>query len=292
LVHRDIKPANILVESGGRILLTDFGLARAVDDAGLTQSGIIPGTPQYMAPEQAQGECADHYSDLFSLGSTLYAMCTGEAPFGSDSPLAVLRRVCDGNPQPVRSINPDVPYWLVAIIEKLHAKSPADRFASASEVAELLSGCLAHVQRPELVPLPAKILDICPSPRQSRAHWIALGVLLLVSLGTTLVLCWPASHDPDSRQEAVSTTGREDRLKEKPGSVPSPRALQPTTQKKDHDPLFEQIQALRQQAGALEAEWKRSGGDFNDPAHELLQDVHRRLDALNRDLNGSAPRGH
>src|SRR4030081_787508 len=93
LVHRDIKPSNILLENGvERVKLSDFGLARAVDDASQTQSGIIAGTPQYMSPEQARGEAVDHRSDLFSLGSVMYFMCAGHPPFRADSTPAVLRR--------------------------------------------------------------------------------------------------------------------------------------------------------------------------------------------------------
>ncbi len=88
LVHRDIKPANILLEEGvERVKITDFGLARAADDASLTRSGVIAGTPQYMSPEQARGEAVDHRTDLFSLGSVLYASCTGRSPFRAESSL-------------------------------------------------------------------------------------------------------------------------------------------------------------------------------------------------------------
>jgi len=148
LVHRDIKPANILLENGvERVKITDFGLARIADDASLSQSGVVAGTPDYMAPEQARGEAADLRSDLFSLGSVLYAMATGHPPFRAGSALAVLRRVCDDPPRPVREVNPEIPDWLTAIIAKLLAKDPADRYQSALEVADLLGRCLAHVHR-------------------------------------------------------------------------------------------------------------------------------------------------
>src|SRR5438270_9475217 len=96
LIHRDVKPANILLVNGvQRVKLTDFGLARAVDDASLTQSGVVAGTPEYMAPEQARGEAVDHRADLFSLGSVLYAMCTGRPPFRASGSLAILKRVSE-----------------------------------------------------------------------------------------------------------------------------------------------------------------------------------------------------
>src|SRR5262249_8593997 len=101
LVHRDIKPANILLENGvERVKITDFGLARAVDDASLTQSGTVAGTPMYMSPEQAEGQPIDSRSDLFSLGTVLYTMCTGHPPFRADATMAVLCRVVADTPRP------------------------------------------------------------------------------------------------------------------------------------------------------------------------------------------------
>ena len=134
IVHRDIKPGNILIESRtGRVKLTDFGLARAVDDSGLTRSGFIAGTPTYLSPEQAAGATVDHRADLFSLGCVLYAMSTGQSPFQADSTLAVLRKVADFDPAPVAEINPQIPHWLSRNIATLLAKKPEDRFASAQE---------------------------------------------------------------------------------------------------------------------------------------------------------------
>src|SRR5262245_57084232 len=123
LIHRDVKPANILLENGlQRVKLTDFGLARAADDAHLTQSGLIAGTPAYMSPEQANGELVDARSDLFSLGSVVYELCTGRPPFRAPSTVAVIRRVCDEAPRPIREVNPDIPEALCRVIKRLHAK--------------------------------------------------------------------------------------------------------------------------------------------------------------------------
>lgn len=158
LVHRDVKPANILLEKGvDRVMLTDFGLARAADDASLTRTGVVTGTPQYMSPEQSRGESIDARSDLFSLGSVLYAMCAGRPPFRAETTLAVLRRITDTQPRPIREINSAVPEWLESIVARLHDKSPEQRFASANEVAELLEQCLAHVQQPTVTPLPESL---------------------------------------------------------------------------------------------------------------------------------------
>lgn len=158
LVHRDIKPANILLTEGiERLWITDFGVARAMDDASMTQTGLIAGTPQYMSPEQARGEFVDYRSDLFSLGSVLYVACTGRPPFRSEAAYGVLRRITDTDPRPIRDLNSEIPNWLCQIIGRLMNKHPADRYQSAKEVAELFEGCLAHLQQPTKFNLPASV---------------------------------------------------------------------------------------------------------------------------------------
>lgn len=158
LVHRDVKPANIFLDEGvERVQLMDFGLARAADDASLTRSGMLAGTPQFMSPEQTRAEKVDQKSDLFSLGSVMYAMCTGRVPFRAESSYAVLRQITDNEPRPIRQINPSIPEWLCKVIDRLMAKDANDRYESAAEVAELLQRCIGHVQQPDEIALPAEI---------------------------------------------------------------------------------------------------------------------------------------
>ena len=169
LVHRDIKPANILLNDGiERLLITDFGVARAMDDASMTRTGVIAGTPQYMSPEQARGEAVDYRSDLFSLGSVLYTACTGRPPFRSEAAYGILRRITDDDPRPIREINPDIPDWLCRMINRLMAKHPADRFQSAAELSELLEGCLAHLQRPTHIDLPQSLASTSPTATDAQ----------------------------------------------------------------------------------------------------------------------------
>ena len=153
LIHRDIKPANLLLENG-RIRITDFGLARMTDDVQLTQHGVVAGTPEYMAPEQARGESIDQRADLFSLGSVLYTLCTGVPAFRGSTTLGMLRQVSDFTPTPIRVLNPAVPVWLESLINRLMAKDQAERFQSAAEVAGLLEGYLAHLHQPATVAAP------------------------------------------------------------------------------------------------------------------------------------------
>jgi uncharacterized protein (TIGR03067 family) len=182
LVHRDIKPANILLENGvERVKITDFGLARAVDDASVTQSGVISGTPMFMSPEQAAGETVDHRSDLFSLGSVLYILCTGRPPFRATGTYSVMKRVIEDRPRPIRDLNPEIPEWLEAIIAKLHAKKPEDRFQTAKEVAQLLEQHLAHLQQPSKVPMQAAVKQSeAPPQRTARTTSLLLPIFLMI----------------------------------------------------------------------------------------------------------------
>jgi serine/threonine-protein kinase len=201
LVHRDVKPANILLEKGvERAVLTDFGLARAADDIALTRWGIIAGTPEYMSPEQARGEPVDGRSDLFSLGCVLYEMATGVSPFRTDSVMATMRRLVDDAPRALAALNPELPSWFIAIVDRLLEKEPSRRFPSAKEVSQLLEGCLAHVQHPAAVPLPASLATHhTPSGRLLYSHRkgviAMLGVVGFTWLG---IMVWQASKPADN----------------------------------------------------------------------------------------------
>ncbi len=140
LIHRDIKPANILIEEETQIAhITDFGLARAMDeDFQLSQPGMLVGTPNFMSPEQVDGKRLTPASDLFSLGSVLYVLCTGRLPFPAQTMSELLHAVAEKDPVAIRDLNPDIPGGMAELVSKLHSKNPAERYPSAAAVAESL----------------------------------------------------------------------------------------------------------------------------------------------------------
>jgi serine/threonine protein kinase len=187
LIHRDIKPANILLENGvQRVKITDFGLAVAAAEAGLAEFGVIAGTPPFMAPSQARGEGTSERSDLFSLGAVLYTLCTGRRPFTGVTTAAVLKSVCEDTPEPIRAIRPEIPEGLCDLIGKLLAKDPADCFASAREVADLLSSQLALVQQSPT----SAVARVDPlHPAKPARRWPPAGGALVLTVALVLLLC-------------------------------------------------------------------------------------------------------
>ncbi|MEM0897979.1 MAG: serine/threonine-protein kinase [Verrucomicrobiota bacterium] len=170
LVHRDIKPGNILLDNAtGRALVTDFGLARATEEARLTCPDGLAGTPQFMSPEQINGGPITAKSDLFSLGSMFYFMLAGRPPFEGDSASAVMKSITNARIQPIHEVAPSTPKWLAAIVERLLEPEPERRPESAARVATLLeeksspSGASRRVRR--------------------LRRWVAAATLVLLGLG-------------------------------------------------------------------------------------------------------------
>ncbi len=176
LIHRDVKPGNVLLEDTvNRVMISDFGLARASDDASLTRSGTITGTPHYMSPEQARGQAIDARSDLFSLGSVIYFMCTGRSPFRAPQMMAVLNRICHEPYRPIEEVNPNVPLELTKIVDRLLSKKPDGRFGSAAEVHDKLQRLLSDYQSGKL------------RPRRMAAHRALSSPKNLAVMGTLLL---------------------------------------------------------------------------------------------------------
>ena len=139
MIHRDVKPANLMLDSDGRVVLTDFGIAKIVTGIQFTASGGMVGTPAYMAPEQGLGDAGDERSDLYSLGVILFQLITGKLPFESDAPLAVILKHLNEEIPSVRAFAPDVPDGIEAIINKAMAKDPEERYQSAEEMLRELN---------------------------------------------------------------------------------------------------------------------------------------------------------
>lgn len=229
LVHRDVKPGNILLErTGPRVWLADFGLARALDDISLTRSGVIAGTPQFMSPEQARGEPIDARSDLFSLGSVLYTLCTGRPPYRAETAYGVLRKIVESPARSIRDLEPAVPEWLERYIGRLHAKDPAERPAGAAAVADWLERALRAVQQPNSHAVPSDseadgvdtAADEAPSSlslTQLTFAFLGGGLLMLLSL-SAMVLAWPLLSEP--AVEAPPTTVAEERFVEDANFAP------------------------------------------------------------------------
>src|SRR5581483_8893506 len=147
LVHRDVKPQNVLLNGDGRAKVTDFGIARSLDvQHGMTQTGTVLGTSDYIAPEQAQGHHVDEHTDVYSLGVVLYELLTTEVPFPGENFVAVAMRHINEPPPAIRDRRPDVSPRVEAAIQRAMAKDPRDRFPSMSDFCQELEACLHELQ--------------------------------------------------------------------------------------------------------------------------------------------------
>src|SRR4051812_22651104 len=168
LVHRDVKPQNVLLNGDGQAKVTDFGIARSLDvKGGLTQTGTVMGTSDYIAPEQARGSRVDEQSDIYSLGAVLYELLTGEVPFPGDNFVAVAMRHINEPVPSVRAKRPELSPALDAVVQRAMAKDPRDRYDSMDELCRDLS---ASVDSPATG---AETMVVAPQrragPRRQRA---------------------------------------------------------------------------------------------------------------------------
>lgn len=260
LVHRDIKPENILLEEGvERVTITDFGLARAVDDNSVTQKGAIAGTPMYMSPEQARGEEISQLSDQFSLGSVLYTLCTGRPPFRSDTTWAVMRQIMDEVPTPVCDVNPDIPEWMAGIVDRLMSKEASARFATTADVQTLLDGCLSHLQQPAAIPLPTQATLGLSRQRTSgnlrKGAWL-MGISAIVIMGVMALAPFLTDDDtPNPPPAAAASTP----------SSPAQR-LQAIVDAWHQNP--DQTQPLEQQLRTLQQDVQQTARPFTEAARK------------------------
>ncbi|MCA9092188.1 MAG: serine/threonine protein kinase, partial [Planctomycetaceae bacterium] len=276
LVHRDVKPANILLERGvDRVTLTDFGLARAVDDATVTRSGVIAGTPQYMSPEQARGENVDARSDLFSLGSVLYAMATGRAPFRAETSFGILRRITDDPPRPITRINSEIPVWFERFVDRLHAKLPEDRYQTPEEVKQLMEICISHVQQPTATPLP-------PELAKPQRRWsLLLSVLLIMFCGFLFFIAANITYLTMGRSQAGSIPVHFDQADQPDSTTDSALFTEePGLEHADPDAV-----------SAIESRANLPPESTQNVIDRELNEIDRTLDQLERELGITEPKG-
>ena len=241
VVHRDVKPQNILIDEHEHVYLADFGIAKMVEGApGLTQTGMITGTPQYMAPEQAIGQPVDQRVDIYALGVVAYEMLTGRVPFAADTPVAVLmKQVTEPMPIPAAA---DVPEPLVRALLRCMAKKPEERWPTAGAFVRALEQGLGEVPTASLPAAPTATVGTPavrpratwpPSPatvprreapaRRSRAGLALAGVAAVLALGAIGFVALTRSGSPPKTTSASLSSGGA----AVSATVPAPAAVAP-----------------------------------------------------------------
>ncbi len=210
VVHRDVKPANVIVDAKGRLWVTDFGLAQVQSDPRLTTTGNVLGTLRYMSPEQASGDpVVDHRTDVFSLGATLYELLALRPAFGGRDRAAVLRRVVQDEPKPLRRINPAIPTDLETIVAKAMAKSPAERYLTAQAMADDLRRFLED--KPILARRPSLLEKAAKWSRRRRHLVAAVMAGLWIAVCALTVSTVLVSYQKTETQRALDQVSEKER---------------------------------------------------------------------------------
>ena len=207
ITHRDLKPENIMVDDEGRLKVLDFGLAKLKDplpaadqatrvqsEIGVTQEGKVLGTVAYMSPEQAEGKAVDARSDVFSLGTVLYEMSTGQRPFDGDTPVSTVTSILRDEPVSVTDLNAAMPRQLGRVLKRCLAKEPDRRYESALGVRNDLQELKAELDSGELT------VPIVPAKARAGGglRWVVLGVVLAGGIwGVTRYVGWPSTGSDD-----------------------------------------------------------------------------------------------
>jgi serine/threonine-protein kinase len=214
LVHRDVKPQNVLLDADGRAKVTDFGIARSLDVDGVTLTGTVMGTSNYIAPEQARGQPVDEQTDVYSLGCVLYELLTGEVPYGGDNFVSVaMRHVNDPVPS-VADMRRDVPPRLDEAVQRAMAKDHGERFQSMAEFAAELEACRAELVHGEGATMVAPARAAPPRRRRRgraprrRRRWGVLGAVLvgvgLAALGGGLIGAYLLGRDDNGTKKSTA----------------------------------------------------------------------------------------
>ncbi|KQY59894.1 hypothetical protein ASD11_10275 [Aeromicrobium sp. Root495] len=222
IVHRDVKPSNVLLTPQGMPKLTDFGVARTISDTALTSTGIVTGSPGYLAPEVAEGSSATHASDVWSLGATVFHAATGERPFGGDDPLAMLERIVDEAPPQLPDGHPLA--WLVAAClrrepgQRPTAATLAGRLAALEDDADQATGPIAVVPAAPEAPMdlpeptraiPARAAREAPTSPERRTflRGVAAAVAVVAVLGTAFALNRGGGDEPETTASQTQDPG-------------------------------------------------------------------------------------